>query len=361
MKPLLARMLATVCVLCAGPVHAETLNIYNWADYFGEKTVDDFKAETGVGVTLDYFDSNETLETKMLTGGSGYDLVFPATSNAQREFAAGALAPIDPTRLKNYGNLDPAILKALDAVPGGRQMGVPYTWGTIGIAYNVDKVKQRLGVDHLDSLDVFFKPETAAKLSDCGMVMLDSPLEISAVTLNYLGAAPYGEDKDALAKAETLLEATTKSLRYFNNQRATNDLASGDICAALIYSGDAWIAKSRAEEAHNGVVIDYAIPREGTLMWVDLMAIPADAPHADQAYRFIDYMLRPEVMAGVTDFVGFANANAAATPQVDPAITGNPALYPDPTTMAHLFPDKSVDAGLLRERTRMWTKVKTGM
>jgi len=339
---------------------AGDLAIYNWADYFGENTIAAYQAETGTSVTLDFFDSNEILETKLLTAGSGYDVVFPAASNAQREFAAGALLPIDTARLKNYGNLDPAILASLDAQPGGRQMGVPYTWGTIGIAYNPEKISARLGSDAITSWDAMFDPENAAKLVDCGVAMLDSPIEMVSVALNYLGLDPYSNDSADLDRAQALLAGVAPSIRYFSNQKASTDLPSGDICMAVMYSGDAGLAQARAMEADNGVDILYAIPGEGTLMWIDLMAIPADAPHVDEAYRFIDYMLRPEAIAAVSNFVYFANANKASAEFVDPAILSDPGIYPDAETASRLFPDLSVDAKTLRNRNRLWTRVKSG-
>lgn len=360
------RAAGTVAILlgatfvAAPRANADHLAIYNWADYFGAETIARYEAETGTQVTLDYFDSNELLETKLLTGGSGYDVVFPAASSAEREFQAGALLPVDPDRLANYRNLDPAILAALDTVPGGRRLGVPYTWGTIGVAYNPALVAERLGDQPMDTLDVIFKPENAAKLADCGIAMLDSPVEVLSIALNYLGAEPYSDDPAELDRAGALLSAIAPSLRYFSNQKATGDLAAGNICAALVYSGDAGIAQARAAEAGNGVEIAYAIPREGTLMWIDLMAIPADSARIDAAYAFIDYMLRPEVIADVTNTVFFANANAAASAHVDPAILGDPGLYPPREVRERLFPDRSLDAKALRGRTRLWTKVKAG-
>ncbi|HQU69488.1 MAG TPA: extracellular solute-binding protein [Albidovulum sp.] len=348
-------------ILAGSISRADDLAIFTWADYFGADTISAYEAETGSKVTVDYFDSNEVLETKLLVGGSGYDVVFPAASNAEREFRAGALLPIDPAKLSNYGNLDPAILAALDAVPGGRQLGVPYTWGTIGIAYNPALVSERLGEVPTDTLDLIFKPEIAAKLADCGIAVLDSPVEIIAVALNYLGADPYSENPDDLARAEKLLTDTAPSVRYFSNQKATTDLATGSICAALIYSGDAGIAQARAAEAGNGVEVGYAIPREGTLMWIDLMSIPADSARVAAAYAFIDHMLRPEVIADVTNTVFFANANAAATALVDPAISSDPGVYPPAEVIARLFADRSIDAKPLRERTRLWTRMKAGL
>ncbi|SLN52410.1 Putrescine-binding periplasmic protein precursor [Roseovarius albus] len=345
----------------AGPAFAGELAIYNWADYFGETSISDFEETTGTKVTLDYFDSNEVLETKMLTGGSGYDVIFPAASNAERQFQAGALLPIDATRLENYGNLNPDILGALDKVSGGRELGVPYTWGTIGIAYNPALVEERLGDVDVSTWDTLFDPAIAGKLSDCGIAVLDSPIEMASVTLNYLGKDPYSNDKADLEETKSAMEIASESIRYFSNQKATNDLAKGDICVAVMYSGDAGIAQARAMEADNGTEIFYTIPKEGTLMWIDLMAIPADAENVDEAYAFIDHMLQPEVIAEVSNTVYFANANSAADAHVDPIILSDPSLYPNAETLDRLFPDKSVGAKTMRNRTRLWTAVKSGI
>ncbi|MCV2879361.1 extracellular solute-binding protein [Sedimentimonas flavescens] len=355
--------ITTLALALAGARSAQAgdLAIYNWADYLGETSLSTFEAATGTSVTLDYFDSNEILETKLLTGASGYDLVFPAASNAEREFQAGALLAIDPARLSNYANLDPNILAALDKVPGGRQLGVPYTWGTIGIAYNPKLVADRLGDQDMSTWDVLFNPEIASKLADCGIAMLDSPVEMVSVTMNYLGIDPYSNDATDLERTQAALSAASDHIRYFHNQKATNDLASGDVCMAVIYSGDAGIAQARAAESNNGVEVLYTIPKEGTLMWIDLMAIPSDAKNVDEAYAFIDHMLRPEMIAEVSNMLFFANANEAANAHVDPAILSDPGIYPDAETLNRLFLDKSVDAKTLRNRTRLWTSVKSGI
>ncbi|MGX9350051.1 extracellular solute-binding protein [Shimia sp. W99] len=361
MKLHLGRVATAVALINAPlPTLAQGLSIYNWADYFGETTIEDYTRETGTSVVLDYFDSNEVLETKLLTGATGYDLVFPAASNAQRAFRAGALHPIDPSRLGNYGNLNPDILARLDALPGGRAMGVPYTWGTIGIAYDPAKIMERLGTDQITSWDVVFDPAIAAKLADCGIAMLDSPVEMVSVGLNYIGADPYSEDAADLEKVRDLFTAMAPSVKYFHNQKPSTDLPGGQVCLAVMYSGDAGIAQARAMEADTGLDILYAIPTEGTLMWIDLMSIPADATNVDEAYRFIDYMLRPEVIAQVSNFVYFANANAAADSFVDEAILTDPGIYPDADTLDRLFPDRSIDARTLRSRNRLWTSVKSG-
>ena len=236
---LLAALLAAAL---AAPATAGELNLYNWAEYFGESTIADYEAGTGTKVTLDYFDSNEVLETKMLAGGSGYDVVFPAASNAERQMMAGALHKIDVSRLENYANLRPEILGVLDKVPGGRELGVPYTWGTIGLAYNPALVADRLGDMPVDSWDLLFNPDFASKLKDCGIGVLDSPIEMISVTLNYLGLDPYSEDREDITKAQDVLAAAAPNVAYFNNQKPSSDLPSGNTCLAVMYSGDAGIA-----------------------------------------------------------------------------------------------------------------------
>ena len=352
---------ALLAAAFAAPATAGELNLYNWADYFGETTIADYEAGTGTKVTLDYFDSNEVLETKMLAGGSGYDVVFPAASNAERQMMAGALHRIDVSRLQNYANLRPEILGILDKVPGGRALGVPYTWGTIGLAYNPALVAERLGGMPVDSWDLLFNPDYAAKLADCGIGVLDSPVEMISVALNYLGLDPYSENKDDIGKAQALLAGAAAHAAYFSNQKPSTDLPAGNVCLAVMYSGDAGIAQARALEADNGVEVLYSIPKEGTLMWIDLMAIPEDAPNVDEAYQFIDYMLMPAVIAEVSNYVYFANANEAANQYVLPEVLSDPGIYPDDATLARLFPDKSLGAKALRQRTRAWTKVKSGI
>ena len=348
-------------VTLAAPVTAGELALYNWADYFGENTVSGYEAGTGTTVTLDYFDSNEVLETKMLAGGSGYDVVFPAASNAERQMQAGALHKIDVSRLENYANLRPEILASLDKVPGGRELGVPYTWGTIGLAYNPALVAEHLGEMPVDSWDLLFDPAMAAKLKGCGVAVLDSPIEMVSVALNYQGADPYSEDKAEIARAQQLLTDMAGNVSYFSNQKAATDLPAGNVCLAVMYSGDAGIAQARAMDADNGVEILYVIPKEGTLMWIDLMSIPEDAANVDEAYQFIDYLLMPEVIAEVSNTVFFANANEAANAHVLPEILSDPGIYPDDATLQRLFPDKSLGAKALRQRTRAWTKVKSGI
>lgn len=345
----------------ADAADTKKLAIYNWADYFGETTIADFTKDSGIAVQYDTFPAPEVLETKLLTGSSGYDVVFPSASLAARISKANVLSTIDPSKLKHYGNLDPAILATLAEAKGAAGTGVPYTWGTVGIAYNDKLVKARLPNVALDSLDVLFKPELAAKLADCGIALIDSPIEVSSIALNYLGLDPHSNRAEDLAKAEALLQGLRPHVRYFDSTRPIQDLANGEICIALTYSGDAGTARMRAEEAGNGISIGYAIPQQGTVIWMDLMAIPKDAPHPEDAYAFIDYLLQPEVIAGMTNYLSYANANAKAMEFIDEAIRTDPGVYPSADVRKRLFPDIPLEDDNVRTRNRAWTRMKSGM
>ena len=357
---LVPAVLLTVLFGCAPQKEEKTLAIYNWADYFGETTIEDFQKSTGVQVQYDNFASAEVLETKLLAGKTGYDLVFPSIPLAERARKAGALASIDTSRLKNYANLDPQLLGQLARFNGGATLGVPYTWGTVGLGANIDKIQARLPDAPLNSLDLLFKPELAQKFADCGISMLDSPQEVFSVALNYLGLDPHSGRAEDIDKALALLMTIRPYVRYLDSTRPIDDLATGELCLSLIYSGDVGTAQLRADDAKNGVNLRYSIPLQGTILWMDLMSIPADAPHPEQAYAFIDYMLQPKVIAGVTNFLTYANANSAATPLVAEEIRQNPDIYPPKDVRDRLFADVTLDEANVRLRTRAWTKFKTG-
>ncbi|MFO1435650.1 MAG: polyamine ABC transporter substrate-binding protein [Gammaproteobacteria bacterium] len=365
MKPLTLRIaFAAVSLLLSASVHAESskkMAIFNWADYFGETTIADFTKASGIEVQYDTFPAPEVLETKLLTGGSGYDVVFPSASLTSRIAKAGVFAPIDVTRLKNYANLDPDILNWLKRYDNGEKFGVPYTWGTIGISYNEKLIKDRLGDAPVDNLDMLFKPEITKKFADCGIAIIDSPIEVISIALNYLGLDPHSNRAEDIDKAQALLAGLQPNVRYFDSTRPIQDLASGEICLALTYSGDAGTAQLRASEAKSAVTIGYAIPTQGTVLWMDLMAIPKDAPNPDNAYAFIDYLLQPEVIAGMTNYLTYANANIKSQPLIDEAIRNNPGVFPPPEVKARLFPDVTLDDDNVRLRNRAWTKVKSGL
>lgn len=359
----LALLLAFIAMIGpAGADDAKLLNIYNWSDYIADDTIARFEAETGIKVKYDVYDSNEVLEAKLLAGHSGYDLVVPTASPyLARQIQAGVYQPIDKAKLENYGNLDPQILAAGAAADPGNRFGVPYLWGTTGIGYNPEKVKAALGGQTpVESLALIFNPANAKKLAACGISLLDTPQEVFPAALAYLGRDPLSRDPADLDKAVDAVMAIRPWIRKFHSSQYLNDLANGDLCVAFGYSGDIVQAKYRASEAKNGVELAYSIPKEGATIWIDMMAIPVDAPHAENALKFIDFILRPEVIAAVTNTVAYANPNALATDLVDEDIRTNPNIYPPPETRARLFFDKPVTPQYERLRTRAWTKIKTG-
>jgi putrescine transport system substrate-binding protein len=337
----------------------KTLNLYSWADYVPPQTLQRFEKETGIHVRYDTFDTSEVLETKLLTGGSGYDVVVPSSSVLARGLAAGALKEIPHEGLKGYANLDPDLLTKLAAVDPGNRYAVPYTWGTLGLGMNVEAVKKRLPDVPLNSLDLLFKPEYAAKLKDCGIAILDSPQEVIGLALHYLGKDPYSTDKADLAAAEALLQRLQPSVLYVATGRQISDLANGTVCLALTYNGDASMAADQAHKANKPFEVAYRIPKEGTLIWQDNLAIPKDAPHPEAARAFIEFMLRPDSVAELTNTLFFATANQAATPLVDEAVRNDPDIYPPANVRELLYADRSMSLKDMRQRTRLWTTFRS--
>lgn len=361
MAPLFKLCLPALFLAMAVPAQAEekVLNLYSWADYVAPETLQRFEKETGIHVRYDTFDTPEVLETKLLTGGSGYDVVVPSSSVLARGLVAGALKEIPHDGLKGYANLDPDMLEKLAAVDPGNRYGVPYTWGTLGLGMNVEAVKQRLPNVPLNSLDLLFKPEYASKLKDCGIAILDSPQEVIGLALHYLGKDPYSTDKADLTAADALLRQLQPSVLYVATGRQINDLANGSVCLALTYNGDASMAADQARKANKPFEVAYRIPREGTLVWQDNLAIPKDAPHPEAARAFIEFMLRPESVAALTNTLFFATANQAATPLVDEAVRSDPDIYPQAEVRERLYADRSMSLKDMRQRTRLWTTFRS--
>ena len=355
-----ALILSMSLAACGQGDKQDTLKIYNWSDYIDPLILADFTKETGIKVQYDTFDSNEILETKVLQGDTGYDIVAPSNHNIPRYVTAGAITALDKSKLPNEKNLWPEIMAYMEPFDPGSKHTIPYMWGTIGIGYNVKEVAKRLPGVNIDSWAVVFDPANLAKLKDCGVYYLDASEDMYAVALNYLGKDPNSKNLADYQAATDMMVKARPFVRKFHSSEYVEALANGDICVAIGYSGDILQAKTRAEEAKNGVEINYVIPKEGSQVWFDVFAIPADAPNKEAAYKFLDYMLRPDVIAKSSNFTQYANANSAATPLVDPAVRDNPNVYPTPEVSKRLFVTTAKDQALLRDVTRMWTKVQTG-
>jgi len=341
--------------------HAEdTVKVYNWSDYIGPTTLEDFKAATGITPVYDVFDSNETLEGKLLAGHTGYDVVVPSSHFLAKQIKAGVFQKLDKSQLPNYQNLDPALMKRLEKNDPGNQYAVPYLWGTNGIGYNVEKVKEALGVDKIDSWSVLFEPENMKKLSKCGVAFLDSADEMLPAVLNYMGLDPNSKNPEDYKKAEAKLLKVRPYVTYFHSSKYIGDLANGDICVAAGFSGDVFQARARAKEAGKGVNIAYSIPKEGGNLWFDMLAIPSDATDIKQAHAFINYLLQPEVIAKVSDEIGYANPNLKADTLMDQGIRNDPSVYPSPEVLSKAFVNTELPPNVQRLMTRSWTKIKSG-
>jgi putrescine transport system substrate-binding protein len=340
---------------------AGTVKIYNWSEYIAPDTVANFSKETGIQASYDVYDSNETLDGKRMTGKSGYDVVVPSNHFMAKQIQAGALKKLDKAQLPNWKNLNPVLLKALEVNDPGNQYGFPYLWGSTGIGYNVDKVKAVLGDNApVDSWDLFFKPENMEKLAKCGVAVLDNGPELLPITLNYLGLPHHSQKPEDYKTAQAELMKVRPYITYFHSSKYVSDLANGDICVAVGFSGDILQAATRAREAGNGVNIQYSTPKEGSPLWFDMIAMPADAPDEAAGYAFMNYLLRPEVMASVSNFVHYANGNVVADPLVEAGIKADPAIYPPAEVMKSLFALESMPQKIDRVRTRVWNAVKTG-
>src|SRR3954469_13422125 len=361
------RIILALFVLAAlgGSARAEaanerTVNFYNWSDYIAPGVLEDFTRETGIKVKYDTFDSNDLLETKLLAGRSGYDLVVP-TAYLERQIKAGVFQKLDKGKLPNLGNAWDEIANRLAVYDPGNQYAVNYMWGTIGVGYNVKKAREVLGPDaKIDSWDIVFRPEIMAKFKDCGVHVLDAPDDVFAAALNYLGINPNSKEQAHLEKAADLLARIRPSVRKFHSSEYLNALASGEICLVLGYSGDIKQAQKRAAEAKNGVEVEYAIPNGGAQLWFDNLAIPKDAKNVAEAHALIDYLLKPEVAAKNTNFLSYANGNAAGRPLIDKAIADDKTVYPDEAMMKTFYTLTAHDQKTHRLLNRLWSRIKTG-
>ena len=360
MKSFTLSLIASALLTTSALAQDKVVNVYNWSDYVDPKVLEDFTKETGIKVVYDTYDNNEIVETKLLAGKSGYDIVVPSGPFLQRLIEQKVFLPIDRAKAPELKNAWPDIEKRLQAFDPGNKFAVNYMWGTTGIGYNVKKVKERLGNTPVDSWDIILKPENISKLKDCGVMMLDAPEDIYPGVLRSLGLDPDSKKQADYQKATDALMKVRGNVKKFHSSEYINALANGDICLVVGYSGDILQAKKRAEEAKNGVEVAYAIPKEGALMWFDSMAIPADAPNKDHALAFINFMMKPEIAARNSDFVSYASGNLPAKALVKAEIANNPGIYPNADVMARLFTNSSPDEKLQKQITRMWTRVKTG-
>jgi putrescine transport system substrate-binding protein len=356
--------IAAAMLAPAQRAHADApeLHVYNWSDYIAPDTIANFSKENGIAVTYDVYDGNEVLEAKLLAGRSGYDVVVPSASPFMaREITAGAFRELDKAKLPNLKNLDPAMLALAAEADLGNAHGVPYLWSVTGIGYNEALVAKALGTGTpRDSLALLFDPENAKQLAPCGISLLDTPQEVFPAALAYLGIDPKSRDLGDLDKAIALLLKTRPYVRKFHSSQYINDLANGDICIALGYSGDVIQARNRAAEAKNGVTIAFRVPKEGAQFSIDMLGVPKDAPDPDNALRFIDYILRPDVIAAISDAVSYPNPNAAATALVKPDIRDDPGIYPPAAVRRLFYVDLPAPRDYERARTRAWNRVKAG-
>ena len=360
MKKIAFSLIASALLATSALAQEKVVNVYNWSDYVDPTVLEDFTKATGIKVVYDTYDNNEIVETKLLAGKSGYDIVVPSGPFLQRLIEQKVFLPIDRAKVPEIKNAWPEIEKRLQAFDPGNKFAVNYMWGTTGLGYNVAKIKQRLGNTPIDSWDIVLKPENLAKLKDCGVMMLDAPEDIFPGVLRALGLDPDSKKAADYQKAADALMKVRGNVRKFHSSEYINALANSDICFVVGYSGDILQAKKRAEEAKNGIEIAYAIPKEGALMWFDSMAIPADAPNKDNALAFINFMMKPEIAARNSNFVSYASGNLAAKALIKPEIANNPGIYPTADVMGRLFTNSSPDEKLQKQITRLWTKVKTG-
>jgi len=354
--------IAAVLALSSLPARAEerTVNFYNWSNYMAPGVLEDFTKETGIKVVYDTFDANETLETRLLAGKSGYDVVVPTAYFLQRQITANIFQKLDKSKLPNLANAWPVVTKRLAIYDPGNVYGVNYMWGTTGIGYNVKMVQKILGADaKIDSWDIVFKPENLAKFRECGIHILDSADDIFPAALGYLGLDPNSTKQADIEKADLVIKVRPY-VRKFHSSEYLSALATGEICFVVGWSGDIMQARSRTEESKNGIEIGYAIPKEGAQMFFDNLAIPADAKNVTEAYALIDYLYRPDVAAKNSDFLSYANGNLASQKLVDPKLLNDKNIYPDEATLKRLFVITARDPATQRIINRLWTRVKTG-
>jgi putrescine transport system substrate-binding protein len=351
---------------CGRDAHApageeKQLHIYNWADYIGKDTIAEFERRTGIQVVYDTYDADETLEAKMMAGDSGYDVVSTSTDYFARQIKAGIYQPLDKTLLPNWKNLDPHVLELEATADPGNRYAMPYLRHVNGFAYNVEMIRARMPDAPVDSLDMIFKPEIIQHFADCGVTFLDSPEDVLQLALNYLHLNPNTTSPQDYAQAEQLLLKVRPYIRAFDSSEYMNGLATGDFCISMSWSGDYATSQARAKAAGVDIKLAFTVPKEGANGSFDALLIPSDAPHRLAAYKFLNYILEPQVIAQITNYIHYGNDNLAANPYVDPQILSDPMIYPTPEVEARLYMATEASPALERLRTRTWTRIKTGL
>jgi putrescine transport system substrate-binding protein len=338
----------------------KVLNLYIWSDYLAADTLSNFEKQTGIKVHVAYFDTNETLETKLLAGSSGYDVVVPTASYFERQIKAGVYLTLDKSKLPNLKNMDPQLMAKVALHDPGNAHGIIYTWGTNGIGYNEKMVKELMPDAPLDSWRMVLDPAVASKVAKCGISVLDSPAEMMRAVYSYLGKDPNSQNPADLALAEAVLTKIRPYIRNINSSEYIEALANGDLCIAVGYNGDVMQARDRAREANKGIEIKYMVPKEGSILWFDMLAIPKDAPDPESAYAYLNYIMTPQVIADISNFKRYANANTAAQPLVLASVKDDPGIYPPPEQRQTLAVQLADSADQTRAITRVWQKFKTG-
>jgi len=342
-----------------GAANAErVLNLYIWSDYLAPKTLAKFEKQTGITVNAAYYDTNERLDAKLLAGSSGYDIVMPTASYFERQIKAGMYLPLDKPKLPNLKNMDPQLMAKVAFHDPGNAHGVIYLWGTNGIGYNKKMVDALLPDAPIDSWRMVFDPKVASKLAKCGISVLNSPAEMMRAVFSYLGKDPNSREPEDLAQGEAVLMKIRPYIRSINSSEYIESLANGDLCVAVAYNGDVMQARDRAQDANKGIEIKYSIPKEGTILWFDMLAIPKDAPHPESAYAFMNFVMTPEVITEITNFKGYANANAGAKPLA--SVKNDPGIYPTPELLPKLTVQLADSDDQTRAITRVWEKFKAG-
>lgn len=354
-------MSASLGTAWAAETAQATVHLYNWYDFINPDTPKAFEKETGTHVLLDSFDSSEIMQSKVMVGRTGYDVVVATDYTLPNMIKAGALKELDRAQLSNWSHMDPELMKKMEVNDPGNRHGIPYLVGTTGIGYNVELVKKALGDNApVNSWDLIFKKENISKLSQCGVAMLDSSSEIVPIALHYLGLPPNSKNPEDYKKAQELLLSIRPYVRYFDSSKFVTDLANGDICVAISWSGGVHDARAAIEHAGSKRDVEYSIPKEGAPIWMENLVLLADAPHPEQGLAFINYMMRPDVITQSSNFLGYPNANKDSTPLLDKALRESPTAYPSKEVLDTLYPLQPLPLPTERIRTRVWSKVKTG-